>query len=490
MSITNVSFLARELYKKHASFKLERGSIVMNKEDFAKAMIEANEYSNFGIVDTTKSHIDLLFHMADRKKQGFLTFEDFSSFEQTIAQPNSEYLLGFIYADSNKTDRISKDTLLKLFNDQDSQKLLSSIYQNRIPEYISYQEYQTLVSKLPQKHVKLSTYAQTLQSAYQFFMGSIAGAIGATVVYPIDLVKTRIQNQRSVIVGEMLYRNSFDCFRKVLRNEGFLGLYRGLPPQLVGVAPEKAIKLAMNDLMRSILKNPRDGSITMINEAIAGGCAGASQVVFTNPLEIVKIRLQVQGEVAKISGIQRPGAVAIVRSLGLVGLYKGASACLLRDIPFSMIYFTAYSHLKKDVFGEGKDGKKLGPLELLIAGAGAGMPAAYFVTPADVIKTRLQVDARAGQQTYKGIIDAFRKIFKDEGAKAFFKGGPARVVRSSPQFGVTLLSYELLQRTFKIDFNQMKTIKTQEKQSQLSEAIKMMTDVGYKFGLNNSIAAK
>lgn len=462
----------------------------MSKEDFTKAMIEANGNSNFATVDTTKSHIDLLFHMADRKKQGFLTFEDFSLFEQTIAQPNSEYLLGFIYADNNKTGRISKDTLLKLFNNPDSQRLLSSIYQNRIPEYISYQEYQTLVSKLPQKHVKLSTYVQTLQSAYQFFMGSIAGAIGATVVYPIDLVKTRMQNQRSVIVGEMLYRNSFDCFRKVLRNEGFLGLYRGLPPQLVGVAPEKAIKLAMNDLMRSLLKNPRDGSITVINEAIAGGCAGASQVVFTNPLEIVKIRLQVQGEVAKISGVQRPGAVSIVRSLGLVGLYKGASACLLRDIPFSMIYFTVYSHLKKDIFGEGKNEKKLGPLELLVAGAGAGMPAAYFVTPADVIKTRLQVDARAGQQTYHGIIDAFRKIFRDEGAKAFFKGGPARVVRSSPQFGVTLLAYELLQRVFKIDFNQMETNKTKGKQSQLSGAIKMMTEVGYKFGLNNSIATK
>lgn len=72
-------------------------------------------------------------------------------------------------------------------------------------------------------------------------------AIGATAVYPIDLVKTRIQNQRTgSYVGELMYKNSFDCFKKVVRHEGILGLYRGLGPQLIGVAPEKAIKLTVS----------------------------------------------------------------------------------------------------------------------------------------------------------------------------------------------------------------------------------------------------
>lgn len=53
--------------------------------------------------------------------------------------------------------------------------------------------------------------------------------MGATAVYPIDLVKTRMQNQRSSgsLVGELMYKNSFDCFKKVVRYEGFFGLYRG-----------------------------------------------------------------------------------------------------------------------------------------------------------------------------------------------------------------------------------------------------------------------
>lgn len=55
-----------------------------------------------------------------------------------------------------------------------------------------------------------------------------------------------MQNQRTTLVGEVMYKNSWDCFKKVLRFEGVSGLYRGLAPQLVGVAPEKAIKLTVS----------------------------------------------------------------------------------------------------------------------------------------------------------------------------------------------------------------------------------------------------
>ena len=193
--------------------------------------------------------------------------------------------------------------------------------------------------------------------------------------------------------------------------------------------------------------------------------------MFTNPLEIVKIRLQVAGEVAST---QRVSALSVVRELGFFGLYKvwfilmflgfckwkevvntynslfqGARACLLRDIPFSAIYFPAYAHLKPKFADE--NGYN-GPLSLLVSGAIAGMPAASLVTPADVIKTRLQVVAREGQTTYNGLLDATRKIYAEEGFRAFWKGAIARMCRSSPQFGVTLVTYELLQRTFYVDF--------------------------------------
>ncbi|XP_064018912.1 electrogenic aspartate/glutamate antiporter SLC25A12, mitochondrial isoform X1 [Pogoniulus pusillus] len=294
-------------------------------------------------------------------------------------------------------------------------------------------------------------WLQVAESAYRFTLGSVAGAVGATAVYPIDLVKTRMQNQRSTgsVVGELMYKNSFDCFKKVLRFEGFFGLYRGLLPQLIGVAPEKAIKLTVNDLVRDKFTS-KDGSIPLPAEVLAGGCAGASQVIFTNPLEIVKIRLQVAGE---ITTGPRVSALSVIKDLGLLGLYKGAKACFLRDIPFSAIYFPVYAHSKLMLADENGH---VGGLNLLVAGAIAGVPAASLVTPADVIKTRLQVAARAGQTTYSGVIDCFRKILREEGASAFWKGAGARVFRSSPQFGVTLVTYELLQRWLYVDFGGLK----------------------------------
>lgn len=86
-----------------------------------------------------------------------------------------------------------------------------------------------------------------------------------------------------------------------------------------------------------------------------------------------------------------------------------------------------------------------GIFQLLTAGAIAGMPAAYLTTPCDVIKTRLQVEARKGDTTYTSLRHCAKTVYQEEGFRAFFKGGPARILRSSPQFGFTLAGYELLQ---------------------------------------------
>merc|ERR1712038_946737 len=328
-------------------------------------------------------------------------------------------------------------------------KVMYSDLQTIAPE----QYMKTITKRLTDLHAVSSpedrgVMVQVLESVYRFALGAIAGATGATAVYPIDLVKTRMQNQRTgSYVGELLYRNSFDCFKKVIRHEGPTGLYRGLIPQLMGVAPEKAIKLTMNDFVRDKFTPKKgEGTIPLYGEIIAGGTAGFSQVMFTNPLEIVKIRLQVAGEIATA---KKPSAIQVVKELGFFGLYKGSRACLLRDGPFSAIYFPAYAHLKPKFADE--NGYNT-PLSLLTAGAIAGMPAASLVTPADVIKTRLQVVAREGQTSYNGLLDAARKIYVEEGFRAFWKGAVARMCRSSPQFGVTLVTYEILQRTFYVDF--------------------------------------
>ncbi|KRT85358.1 mitochondrial carrier protein [Oryctes borbonicus] len=285
-----------------------------------------------------------------------------------------------------------------------------------------------------------------LESMYRFSYGYVAGATGAAAVFPIDLVKTRIQNQRTnPSASGAMYKGYIDCFLKVLRNEGFLGLYRGLLPQVIGVAPEKAIKLSVNDFVRDKFYDYK-GNIKYRYELLAGGCAGCCQVIVTNPLEIIKIRLQTAGEAA---GGRKVRARKLIRDLGIVGLYKGVRACFVRDITFASIYFSSYANLKK--WFANKDGYN-NPFSLLAAGTCAGVPAAALATPFDVVKTRIQVIPRPGQMTYDGVVDTVQKIMKHEGPIAFTKGALARVCRSSPQLGITLFIYELLQRFFYVDF--------------------------------------
>ena len=93
----------------------------------------------------------------------------------------------------------------------------------------------------------------------------------------------------------------------------------------------------------------------------------------------------------------------------------------MRDIPFSAIYFPAYAHMKKltaDHDGYNK------PSTLLLSATCAGAPAAALTTPADVIKTRLQVVARSGQTTYNGVFDCAKKVWTEEGGRALWKGAP------------------------------------------------------------------
>lgn len=162
---------------------------------------------------------------------------------------------------------------------EDFQKVIDPSWQD--PSVSVFQLYEP-VSKPDAKKSKGGMH-QVALSAYNFGLGAIAGAFGATMVYPIDLVKTRMQNQRAAAVGSRLYDNSIDCFRKVIRNEGFKGLYRGLGPQLVGVAPEKAIKLTVNDFVRGWGQGTGEGGqgIALPYEILAGATAGGCQVIFT-----------------------------------------------------------------------------------------------------------------------------------------------------------------------------------------------------------------
>ncbi|KAJ2605273.1 mitochondrial aspartate-glutamate transporter agc1 [Coemansia sp. RSA 1722] len=280
--------------------------------------------------------------------------------------------------------------------------------------------------------------------------GAMAGVTGVSIIFPLDMVKTRLQNQKP-INGKLPYSGGIDCFRQIVRTEGVKGLYRGLVPNLAGVTPEKAIKLAVNDIMRGVLAEKAGTSIDrlpVMYGALAGATAGLCQVIATNPMEIVKIQMQVSAtqQVASSGAGSQVTAMGIVRQLGLRGLYKGTACTLLRDVPFSFIFFPLQALFAQKMHQRiyGNDGKP-STLSVLAGSTVAGIVAAAAVTPADVVKTRLQSSSQP-VPAYDGLVDCAKRIMKSEGPMAFFKGTVPRCLTTAPLFGIALMMYDMQQK--------------------------------------------
>jgi len=283
--------------------------------------------------------------------------------------------------------------------------------------------------------------------------GGIAGVIGVSCVFPLDLVKTRLQNQKVGPNGEKMYSSMLDCFKKTYRAEGYFGMYRGSAVNILLITPEKAIKLAANDYFRHKLTRP-DGKLPVSREMIAGGCAGLCQIVITTPMELLKIQLQDAGRLAaqmKAAGqstkdLPKISALSVTKELlaskGILGLYKGTRATMLRDVSFSMVYFPLFANLNALGPRRSPDSTEAVFWWSFVAGMMAGSVSAAAVNPADVVKTRLQLlNKGAGDETYSGVVDAFRKILKNEGPSAFFKGALCRMIVIAPLFGIAQMVY-------------------------------------------------
>uniref|UniRef100_A0A8D8GFN6 Mitochondrial glutamate carrier 1 n=1 Tax=Culex pipiens TaxID=7175 RepID=A0A8D8GFN6_CULPI len=125
--------------------------------------------------------------------------------------------------------------------------------------------------------------------------GGIAGIIGVSCVFPLDLVKTRLQNQQIKSNGEKMYTSMLDCFKKTYKAEGYFGMYRGSAVNILLITPEKAIKLAANDFFRHKLTT--NGSLPITRQMLAGGLAGLCQIIITTPMELLKIQMQDAGRI-------------------------------------------------------------------------------------------------------------------------------------------------------------------------------------------------
>ena len=181
---------------------------------------------------------------------------------------------------------------------------------------------------------------------------------------------------------------------------------------------------------------------------LAGGSAGLCQIIVTTPMELLKIQLQDAGRVAaqlKAAGqstahLPKISALSVTRELlatkGIFGLYRGTKATMLRDVSFSMVYFPLFANLNRLGPRKSPDSQEAVFWWSFVSGCAAGS------ISADVVKTRLQLlNKGASEESYNGIFDAFKKILKNEGPSAFFKGALCRVIVIAPLFGIAQMVY-------------------------------------------------
>jgi solute carrier family 25 folate transporter 32 len=267
--------------------------------------------------------------------------------------------------------------------------------------------------------------------------GISAGACSTTLLYPLDLVKVRFQaDTRLERMPGVLQAAS-----KVVRKEGVRALFNGLTPALLG----SALSWGGFFYFYERFKPEEAGAV---NHAVASIQSGACMVLLTNPVWLVKTRLQLQRSGQERVMYRGVGDAfrRIVKEEGWLALYRGILPALLLT-SHGAVQFVVYEKLKS-LRPPSTDYKA----EALVYGALSKLAAATATYPYQVVKTRVQQRYPASQRfvgnlpagevarTFRAVADTYRI----EGARGFFKGCWPNALRVAPSAALTFWTYEVV----------------------------------------------
>ncbi|XP_051145844.1 nicotinamide adenine dinucleotide transporter 1, chloroplastic-like [Andrographis paniculata] len=286
--------------------------------------------------------------------------------------------------------------------------------------------------------------------------GAAAGAIAATFVCPLDVIKTRLQvyglpaMQSSGRAGSVILVS----LQHILRNEGVKGLYCGLTPTLAALLPNWAVYFTVYGHLKDLLHTYGNtkGELSIASNAIAAAGAGAATAIAINPLWVVKTRLQTQG--------MRQGVVPyksifsalrrILHEEGFRGWYSGLLPSLA-GISHVAIQFPTYERIK--LYLAKRENKRIDELrtwEVAIASSFSKVVASVSTYPHEVIRSRLQEQGQLrnpdAHSHYAGVVDCVKKVFKTEGVPGFYRGCATNLMRTTPNAVITFTSYEMIHR--------------------------------------------
>ncbi|OAL37009.1 hypothetical protein AYO20_03778 [Fonsecaea nubica] len=279
---------------------------------------------------------------------------------------------------------------------------------------------------------------------YQIGAGAIAGVSEILIMYPLDVVKTRVQLQgRTPVPGQDYYTGMFDCLRKIVKNEGPSRLYRGIGAPIMMEAPKRATKFAANDSWGIFYRNLFGvQKPTQPLAILTGATAGATEAFVVVPFELVKIRLQDRASAGKYNGIV-DCVVKTVKAEGPLALYNGLESTLWRHILWNAGYFGCIFQVKSLMPKVDKAERGKAMLNDFISGTIGGTVGTILNTPMDVVKSRIQNSPKVNGQVpkYNWAWPGLGTIMREEGGAALYKGFLPKVLRLGPGGGVLLVVY-------------------------------------------------
>jgi len=276
--------------------------------------------------------------------------------------------------------------------------------------------------------------------AADFAAGGISGAVAKTATAPIERVKLIIQTQDAnplIKSGQVKrYTGIMDCFTRVASEQGIKAFWRGNFTNVIRYFPTQAFNFAFKDTIKALF--PRYNSKTefgmffLVNMA-SGGLAGAGSLCIVYPLDYARTRLasDVGSGQKSFNGLADCLAKTAKGPSGVMGLYNGFGVSVAGIIPYRGVYFGMFDSLC-GINPYRSDRGFIGLASKFAIAQATAITAGYASYPFDTIRRRLQMQSEKpkDQWIYKGTVDCFFKILKEEGTNALFKGAGANALRT------------------------------------------------------------
>ncbi|XP_010320064.2 protein MITOFERRINLIKE 1, chloroplastic [Solanum lycopersicum] len=285
--------------------------------------------------------------------------------------------------------------------------------------------------------------------------GGIAGAFTYVCLLPLDTIKTKLQTKGA----SEIYSGAIDAFVKTFQSKGILGFYSGISAVIVGSTASSAVYFGTCEFGKSILsKFPQYPSVLIPPTAGAMGNIVSSAIMV--PKELITQRMQ-----AGAKGRSWQVLMRILEKDGILGLYAGYSATLLRNLPAGVLSYSSFEYLKAAVLSNVKK-ERLEPFQSVCCGALAGAISASLTTPLDVVKTRLmtQVHSEAankvGAVMVTGVSATVRQILTEEGWVGFTRGMGPRVLHSACFSALGYFAFETARLTILDQYLKHKELET------------------------------